>query len=87
MKPRNLLLLGACAGFSLLAARGAWLVSRDMRRYNGLRAMSGDGPIGHELPEIARQVLAKEHGMPLEFARVLAGLPKDALRYLKIRAM
>ena len=75
--------MSALAEASLLAGRALWFTARDLIRYNRMREMSGDGPLSQDVPKMLRQVISKESGTPLELARVVGGLPKDAARYLK----
>jgi hypothetical protein len=86
-KTRNLVLLGALGVASVFAARAAWFAARDLRRYNRMREMSGQGPLSRELPAMAREVFANERASAPNFGALIASLPKDAARYLKMRAM
>ena len=84
---RRLITICAIGGISYIAFKSALVVLRDVRRYDRMREMSGDGPIAYQIPQILGEIAAKERGMPTELVRLLAELPKDAARYLSIQAM
>jgi hypothetical protein len=84
---KRLLKLLAIGGACVLVARTAAGATDDLRHYNRLREMSDEGPIWQELPEMIREIAAKERGLPLQIAGVIAGLPADIARYIKIKTM
>lgn len=77
----------AIGGVSFVAFKGALLALRDMRRYDRIREMSGEGPLARQVPQIVGEIVAKERGIPAEVIRVMAELPRDLARYLALSAM
>lgn len=95
---KNLIRSGALLAAGVFVLRQALSTSKDIGRYNAMRRMSGDGPLG---PRDVREALfpnrtstkptnaphygedAKAPGL-LQF---LTSVPKDVLRYVKISSM
>jgi hypothetical protein len=80
------------AGIALLAGviaslRVARSTADDIRRYDRLRAMSGDGRLVFQLPAIASGMLAAERKVLPNVAALILSLPSDAVRYARLKAM
>jgi hypothetical protein len=86
-KFKTLLKLIAIGGACVLVARAAAGTVGDLRHYNRLREMSNEGPLWQELPEMIREIAAKERGLGPQIAGVIASLPADLLRYIQIETM
>jgi hypothetical protein len=84
---RRVLTVCAIGGIAYISFKGALAVLRDVRRYDRIREMSGEGPVARQIPKILREIAAKERGTATEFIRVLAELPHDTARYLRLMAM
>jgi hypothetical protein len=78
-----------------VAIFAAWKIGnldRDLARYNAMRAMSGEGPLGlQEFKEAIKPEATPAPGKtthPIAAAFGLIGsLPSDLSRYLKLRSM
>ena len=70
-------------GFAVFAARQAVFGVRDLARYNKMRDMSGEPPLGArtEKPETNAQARTKN---PLT---MLLSIPSDLKRYVKLKSM
>jgi hypothetical protein len=70
-------------GFTVFAARQAVFGVRDMARYNAMRQMSGDPPLGvkTEKPETNAQARTTNPFV------MLMSIPSDLQRYLKLKSM
>jgi hypothetical protein len=70
-------------GFAVFAARQLVFGGRDLARYNKMRDMSGDPPLGvkTEKPETNAQARTSN---PLV---MLMSIPSDLKRYLKLKSM
>lgn len=74
---------GIAIGFAIFAGRQLVYGGRDLARYNKMREMSGDPPLG--VPTKRPQTNA-EARTTNPFA-MLASLPSDLSRYLKMKSM
>lgn len=89
---RTMIKVAAGVFFAVFAARSIGNVAKDLSRYNTMREMSGDGPLG---PSQFKDAIkpsptlgaAKGPG-PIEAVVGLVGsIPSDLSRYLKLRSM
>jgi hypothetical protein len=69
---------------AIFAARQAVFVGRDLVRYNGMRAMSGDAPLGGQTRRRAPTNAEARTTNPLV---MLLSIPSDVVRYLKLKSM
>jgi hypothetical protein len=81
------LTVAAAIGASYFAWRAISSLSRDVEHYNRIRAMSGQGPFWDDVPDMLRQIVAKESRFTSGIPSLLASLPKDLARYMAIEAM
>ena len=75
---------GIAIGFAVFAARQIVFGGRDLARYNKMRDMSGDPPLGApsgQKPETNAQARTSN---PLV---MLMSIPSDLKRYLKLKSM
>jgi hypothetical protein len=75
---------GIAIGFAIFAARQLIYGGRDLARYNKMRDMSGDPPLGtptHGKPETNAQARTTNPFV------MLASIPSDLSRYLKLKSM
>ncbi len=75
---------GIAIGFAVFAARQAIFGVRDLARYNAMREMSGEPPLGKgggDKPETNAQARTSN---PLT---MLMSIPGDVQRYLKLKSM
>jgi hypothetical protein len=75
---------GIAIGFAVFAARQLLFGGRDLARYNKMRDMSGDPPLGTpsgDKPETNAQARTTN---PLT---MLMSVPSDLKRYLKLKSM
>jgi hypothetical protein len=87
MKPPKVISRVIWAAGALASLRLALVLMADTRRYDRARAMSNDGPLIAQIPEIVAQAIAAERkALPGMFS-ALATLPQDAWRYARLRAM
>lgn len=91
---RTMIKVGAGIFFAVFAARSIGNVAKDLSRYNTMREMSGDGPLGPSQfkdaikPRPAPGPGAAKGPGPLATVFGLVGsLPSDLSRYLKLRSM
>lgn len=56
-------------------------------RYNHILAMSDEGTVMEEAPELLLQVAVQQAQTIKEFKNLARSAPKDVVRYLKIEAM
>ena len=75
------------AGFALWATRFLLTTAAELRRYDHIRSLSNEGPIGEETPEIAMQIMREQQQTLKEWVQFLMRFPKDAARYMKIESM
>ncbi len=88
VKPIARLLTGlAVAGGALVSLRFAFSVAADVRRYDRMRAMSGDGPLAAEMPEMVGRIVESERKSLPGLLPTILGLPSDALRYARMKLM
>ena len=57
----------------------------DVGRYNGMRAMSNEKPLIHEVREMASDITANESTALKGVAESIESLPADAARYIKMK--
>jgi hypothetical protein len=74
---------GIAVGFAVFAARQIIFGGRDLARYNKMRDMSGDPPLGlkREKPETNAQARTSNPFV------MLMSIPSDVQRYLKLKSM
>jgi hypothetical protein len=70
-------------GFAIFAARQVVYGGRDLARYNKMREMSGDPPLGIRTQKPETNAEARTSN---PFA-MIASLPSDLARYLKLKSM
>lgn len=80
---RALIRTGIAVGFAIFAARQLVYGGRDLARYNRMREMSGDPPLGVRTNKPETNAEARTTN---PFA-MLASLPSDLARYLKMKSM
>jgi len=80
---RALIRTGIAVGFAIFAARQLVYGGRDLARYNRMREMSGDPPLGVRTQRPETNAEARTTN---PFA-MLASLPSDLARYLKMKSM
>ncbi len=80
---KTLVRSGIAIGVAVFAARQLVFGGRDLTRYNKMRDMSGDPPLGmsNYKPETNSQARSKN---PL---LLLMSIPSDLQRYLKLKSM
>jgi hypothetical protein len=82
------LIVGAIAFAAAFAAERLYAsMEPDLRRYEAMRAMSGQQPILKELWSTISGGAIGEHEATRKASGVLADLTKDALRYARMRSM
>ncbi|MDQ6941024.1 MAG: hypothetical protein M3169_00725 [Candidatus Eremiobacteraeota bacterium] len=74
---------GIAIGFAIFAARQLVFGGRDLARYNKMREMSGDPPLGlsKDKPETNAQARTSNPFV------MLMSIPSDLQRYLKLKSM
>jgi hypothetical protein len=80
---RALIRTGIAVGFAIFAARQLVYGGRDLARYNRMREMSGDPPLGVRTEKAETNAEARTKN-PFT---MLASLPSDLIRYLKLKSM
>jgi hypothetical protein len=75
---------GIAIGFAIFAGRQLMYGGRDLARYNKMREMSGDPPLGVPTHRPEQTNAAARTTNPLA---IIASLPSDLSRYLKMRSM
>lgn len=60
---------------------------QDVERYNRILAMSDEGTVGQEAPELLLQAARQQAQTIKEFRNFARSAPKDAVRYVKIGSM
>ena len=80
---RAIIRTGVAIGFAVFAARQIVYGGRDLARYNRMREMSGDPPLGVRTQRPETNAEARTTN---PFA-MLASLPSDLARYLKLKSM
>lgn len=83
---RGLILGGLAFGAALGLERLFSGLSKDMERYDKLRAMSGQGPFLKELLSMAGGAIGEGSGANSANG-ILAGLTNDVVRYAKMKGM
>jgi hypothetical protein len=82
------LIAGAIAfGLAFAAERLYASMEPDLKRYEAMRAMSGQQPILKELWSTIVGGTLSEHDATRKAGGLLADLTKDALRYARMRSM
>jgi hypothetical protein len=74
---------GIAIGFAIFAARQLVYGGRDLARYNRMREMSGDPPLGVR----TRNPETNAEARTTNPFSMLASLPSDLARYLKMKSM
>jgi hypothetical protein len=69
---------------AIFAARQAIFAGRDLARYNAMREMSGDAPLGAPDPKRAPTNAEARTTNPIV---MLMSVPSDVARYLKLKSM
>ncbi len=87
MRTKRIVTIAVASAVAAALARLAMSVAKDVKRYNRLREISGEGPLWSELPAMLREVVRRECEAPLDLGGVIAGLPADLERYANIKAM
>ena len=78
------ILKGAIAiGFAVFAARQLVYGGRDLKRYNEMREMSGDPPLGVQTHKAETNATARTTNPFV----MLMSIPSDLGRYLKLKSM
>jgi len=80
---RALIRSGLAIGFAIFAARQIVYGGRDLARYNRMREMSGDPPLGVRTQKPETNAEARTTN---PFA-MISSLPSDLARYLKLKSM
>ncbi len=75
---------GIAIGFAVFAARQAIFGVRDLARYNAMRDMSGDPPLGKSTGEKPETNAQARTSNPFT---MLLSIPSDVQRYLKLKSM
>ena len=80
---RTMVRFAVAIGFAIFAARQVMYGGRDLARYNKMRDMSGDPPLGvrTEKPETNAEARTKNPFV------MLMSIPSDLSRYLKLKSM
>ncbi len=73
----------AAIAIAIFAARQAVFVGRDLVRYNEMRAMSGDSPLGAQ----RRRAPTNAHARTTNPFVMLLSIPSDFARYIKLKSM
>ena len=79
---RTMLALGA-----LYALRMGVKMAGEVNRYNKILAMSNEGTVSDEIPELTLQILKSERQTVREWMNFMMSAPKDLMRYIKIESM
>ncbi len=87
MKPRTILKGAVALGIAAYLGRLAVLVAADWQRYNRMRAMSDEGPLGPALPRLLGQAMSEEGAALKELSEFAVNAPYEFARYLRIQAM
>jgi len=74
---------GIAIGFAVFAARQLLFGGRDLARYNKMRDMSGDPPLGVKTHKPETNAEARTTNPFV----MLASLPSDLARYFKLKSM
>lgn len=77
--------LGALAAFYLV--RLSLKMKSDVERYNNILAMSEEGTVQEETPELLLQAFRQQAQTIEEFKSFARHAPKDAARYVKFGSM
>jgi hypothetical protein len=80
---RTLIRSAVAIGFAVFAARQAAFGVRDLARYNRMRDMSGDPPLGVRTEKPETNAAARTSN---PFTMLLS-VPSDLRRYLKLKSM
>ncbi|MFN2449015.1 MAG: hypothetical protein ABR508_04370 [Candidatus Baltobacteraceae bacterium] len=76
----------AVAGLVLIA-RFALKTAGELARYDRIRAMSNEGPVLEETPDMLLQIAVQERQTFKEWGAFFKSLPRDIARYVKIESM
>ena len=80
---RAIIRSGLAIGFAIFAARQLMYGGRDLARYNKMREMSGDPPLGVPTGKPATNAEARTTNPFV----MLASLPSDFAHYIKMKSM
>jgi hypothetical protein len=80
---RAIIRTGVAIGFAVFAARQIVYGGRDLARYNRMREMSGDPPLGMR----TRNPETNAEARTTNPFTMLSSLPSDLARYLKLKSM
>ena len=86
MKKRYIFGALAVLGAVYLVRMGLKMMS-DVDRYNDMLAMSDEGTLQEETPELLMQAIRQQAQTIEEFKNFARHAPKDAARYMKIESM
>ena len=75
----------ALAALSML--RMTLKMAQEVRRYERILAMSDEGTLSQEVPEVLITMLRQQRQTIKEWKNFMRSAPKDAMRYLKIETM
>jgi hypothetical protein len=79
---------GAIAALgALYLLRMGFKMASELKRYNAILAMSNEGTVSEEMPEVMLQVMKQERQTLREWGNFMQSAPKDLMRYLKIESM
>lgn len=87
MKKRHWAGTLAVAAVTYYLAKMGFKMARDLERYDRLRAMSNEGPVLEETPDMLMQVMVQERHMLKNWAEFFKAIPKDVARDAKIFTM
>jgi len=75
---------GIAIAIAIFASRQAIFAGRDLARYNRMREMSGDPPLGVDM---SRSVPTNAEARTTNPFAMLMSVPSDVARYLKLKSM
>ena len=72
---------------ALYLTRLGFKLAGEWRRYDKILAMSNEGTVAQEFPELMVQIVTQQKQTLKEWKNFLRSAPKDLARYLKIETM
>lgn len=72
---------------ALYLVRLGFKLAGEWRRYDKILAMSNEGTVAQEFPELMVQMLTQQKQTLEEWKNFMRSAPKDLIRYLKIETM
>ncbi|HZZ65613.1 MAG TPA: hypothetical protein VFE17_08955 [Candidatus Baltobacteraceae bacterium] len=72
---------------ALYLMRFGFKLAGEWRRYDKMLAMSNEGTVAQEFPELMVQIVTQQKQTLKEWKSFLRTAPKDLMRYLKIETM